>query len=131
MLAIRTTPVSHTQLTNYFCGLSPAAVIRWAIRSSESLFFPQPKREYSDTFYQRSRQLHRDWGVDVGGIMGAIIAHEIGHLLLGSNAHAAIGIMRAHWQDAELRMLSKGELLFTTEQGARMRTNLVQEERAV
>jgi hypothetical protein len=63
--------------------------------------------------------------------MGAIIAHEIGHLLLGSNAHAAIGIMRAHWQDAELRMLSKGELLFTTEQGARMRTNLVQEERAV
>jgi hypothetical protein len=85
--------------------------------------------QYSDIFYERSLELHRDWGVDVGGILGAIIAHEIGHLLLGSNAHAAIGIMRAHWQGAELRLLSKGQLLFTPEQGARMRTNLVQEER--
>jgi hypothetical protein len=91
---------------------------------------PNGSGQYSDICYERSLELHRDWGVDVGGILGAIIAHEIGQLLLGSNAHAAIGIMRAHWQGAELRMLSQGQLLFTREQGARMRTNLVQEERA-
>jgi hypothetical protein len=43
------------------------------------------------------------------------MAHEIGHLLLGSN-HSATGIMKAHWGPKEVRELIKGDLLFTSQQ---------------
>ncbi len=48
------------------------------------------------------------------------MAHELGHLLLGSNSHSGMGIMRAHWQSEELRRLSRGGLWFTNEQADRM-----------
>jgi hypothetical protein len=79
---------------------------------------------YGDIFYQRAMQLHEDWGVSLGDTLGAVMAHEIGHLLLGSNSHAPVGIMRAHWQGEELRMLARGALLFTAEQARRMRASL-------
>ena len=31
-------------------------------------------------------------------ILGCVIAHEIGHLLLGSNSHSVSGIMQGHWE---------------------------------
>jgi hypothetical protein len=42
-------------------------------------------------------------GVDVAELLGRAIAHEIGHLLLGTNQHAAYGLMRACWSTADLR----------------------------
>jgi len=34
-------------------------------------------------------------------LLGSIIAHEVGHLLLGSNSHAGTGIMGAQWRPEE------------------------------
>lgn len=34
---------------------------------------------------------------DVWGMVGRVMAHEIGHLLLGSNSHSASGLMREIW----------------------------------
>jgi hypothetical protein len=36
-------------------------------------------------------------------MLGRIIAHELGHLLLGQNGHSVVGIMKARWgsRDAE------------------------------
>src|SRR5439155_23282002 len=42
-------------------------------------------------------------GVDSRELLGRAMAHEIGHLLLGTNEHAATGLMRAAWSRAELR----------------------------
>jgi hypothetical protein len=53
-----------------------------------------------------------------------VMAHEIAHLLLGTNSHAAEGIMRAQWQREELLSASKGELLFTPGQSRVMRQRL-------
>ena len=52
------------------------------------------------------------------------MAHELGHLLLGSNSHSRAGIMRAHWQGEELHRLSRGNLWFTSEQANHMRGKL-------
>jgi len=52
------------------------------------------------------------------------MAHEIAHLLLGTNSHAAEGIMRAQWQKDELLSASKGELLFTPRESQVMRERL-------
>jgi hypothetical protein len=80
---------------------------------------------YSDVFYDRAMELHANWDVGLGNILGSVIAHELGHLLLGSNSHAGTGIMRAHWQGEDLRRLSRGGLWFTNEQTDHMRRELI------
>jgi len=42
-------------------------------------------------------------GVAEATLLGRAIAHEIGHLLLGTSRHATSGLMRARWSDRELR----------------------------
>ena len=49
-------------------------------------------------------------------ILGCVIAHEIGHLLLGSNSHSASGIMQGQWERGQIRKAMTGTLLFTQEQ---------------
>lgn len=41
-------------------------------------------------------------GVEPGTLLGRVVAHEVGHLLLGSGYHAEAGVMRADWPDALL-----------------------------
>ncbi len=48
-------------------------------------------------------------------IVGRVSAHEIGHLLLGTNAHASHGLMRPSW---ELQRLDRGDWDFTIEDAA-------------
>ena len=79
---------------------------------------------YSDVFYERALELHADWNVALSDILGNVMAHELGHLLLGSNSHSRAGIMRAHWQGEELHRLSRGNLWFTIEQASHMRGKL-------
>ena len=38
--------------------------------------------------------------VDVQTLLARAVAHEIGHLLLGTSAHASSGLMRAAWSQA-------------------------------
>ena len=59
--------------------------------------------------------------VPAGELLGCVVAHELGHLLLGSASHSATGLMSAVWQDAELRQAMRGNLFFTGDQGERMR----------
>jgi len=75
---------------------------------------------YSDVFWKRAQELHANSNVDLGEILGSVMAHEMGHLLLGSNAHAINGIMRAHWESGELSRIAMGTLLFLPEQAKRM-----------
>lgn len=57
-------------------------------------------------------------------ILGDVLAHEIGHLLLGSNSHSISGIMSAHWYGDELRRISEGAMLFTPSQSRMLRDRL-------
>jgi len=41
-------------------------------------------------------------GVDRGTLLGRVMAHEIGHLLLGIDYHSPVGVMRAEWPDDSL-----------------------------
>ena len=79
---------------------------------------------YSDVFYERALELHADWNVALSDILGNVMAHELGHLLQGSNSHSREGIMQAHWQGEQLHRLSRGNLWFTTEQASHMRGKL-------
>jgi len=58
------------------------------------------------------------------GILGHLIAHELGHLLLGTNSHFPVGIMRANWGPAEIKLALMGNVSFTTQQSKRIRDDV-------
>ncbi len=58
--------------------------------------------------------------VHTGDLLGFVIAHEIGHLLLGRDSHSATGLMSAVWQATELRQASQGILFFNNAQQNRI-----------
>jgi hypothetical protein len=58
-------------------------------------------------------------------VLGLGAAHEMGHLLLGENAHSATGLMKAKWGNDELKLGSNGNLIFLLEQASRIRANLL------
>jgi hypothetical protein len=82
---------------------------------------PEGVGKSSDVFWKRAEDLHATSNLDLGSILGSVMAHEMGHLLLGSNAHAVSGIMRARWEGEELRRIAMGTLLFTPQQAKLMR----------
>lgn len=57
----------------------------------------------STVYVDRAESVARVAGTDARRVLGLAIAHEIGHVLLDSNTHAASGLMRADWPRHELR----------------------------
>jgi hypothetical protein len=87
--------------------------------------------KYSDIFYDRVQQAHREWGADVPTLLGTVAAHELGHLLLGLHAHSYTGIMAAVWKEEALRNLGMGALQFSGDQAVRMRARIGGGERTM
>jgi hypothetical protein len=75
-------------------------------------------------FVDRIEALARQASVDPGMLLGRAIAHEIGHLILGTTNHAKFGLMRAAWKTDELRREMPLDWIFSAEQGAEMRARL-------
>ena len=71
--------------------------------------------------YAMRRAKSDDAEFEVPIILGCAIAHELGHLLLGSNSHSDAGIMQPRWEPDQFRQLMMGTLLFTTAQSKLMR----------
>jgi len=72
-------------------------------------------------YYQHAVLLAASTGYGVPGILACVIAHELGHLLLGPRSHSEIGIMRGHWGRNELRLIAWGGLHFTPQQAKAIR----------
>lgn len=64
----------------------------------------------------------------VSRILGGVMAHEIGHLLLGPNAHAATGVMRSPWSFDQVRQSVMGALSFTSAQSQTLQAALQKRE---
>jgi hypothetical protein len=57
----------------------------------------------------------------ISTLLGRAIAHEIGHLLLGSAEHTRSGLMRALWSQDELRGFKPAHWGFSARESAQMR----------
>ena len=80
---------------------------------------------YADLFFEPIEQLHEQYkDIALAAILGDVLAHEIGHLLLGSNAHSRDGIMQPHWTKEQLYSAAMGRMRFSKEQAAKMRTRI-------
>jgi len=62
--------------------------------------------------------------LEVSAVLGRAIAHEIGHLLLGTPDHPTGGLMRARWSQDELRDLTPSHWRFSSGEAARMRRRI-------
>jgi hypothetical protein len=58
-------------------------------------------------------------GVESGTLLGRVMAHEVGHLLLGTGYHGDAGVMRADWPDSLLNR-EADEWRFSRLEAARM-----------
>jgi len=76
--------------------------------------------KYTDIFFDRIRDAPGPPELDTAQLLGAVAAHELGHLLLGSRAHSSAGIMQPVWEKECLRRIWMGSLLFTREQAQSM-----------
>ena len=78
-----------------------------------ALIDPQQKTGTMATVYlDRVRWLAQASGTSESILLGRAIAHEIGHLLIGSNRHSATGLMRAVWSRADLEGGQRDQWLF-------------------
>ena len=71
---------------------------------------------YAIVYYSEIRRLAElDRAVSSGEILGYVMAHEIGHLLLGPQHHDGT-VMKSHWGAAEVEMIRRRELRFNRSQ---------------
>jgi hypothetical protein len=75
-------------------------------------------------YVDRVEWLAGEAGTDSAPLIGLAVAHEIGHLLLGTNAHARAGLMRALWSRTEIEHATASDWLFSKRQASQMRTSL-------
>ena len=67
-------------------------------------------------FYNRIVDLAEHNSADDATLLGHVIAHEMGQLLLPYDSHSSRGVMRAEWDRAQFEDMAKELLRFTPEQ---------------
>lgn len=78
----------------------------------------------SNVFCHDSEALAKRHGMTHGILLGHLMAHEIGHLLLGAGSHAASGIMHVPWHKRELEMIAQRFLLFLPNEEEQLRASI-------
>jgi hypothetical protein len=76
---------------------------------SNELGFSLPAARYGahvTIYYDRTERISRRVPANLHKILGNALAHEIGHVLLGSGEHAESGIMKAVWTRADYELLA-------------------------
>ena len=69
---------------------------------------------FATVYTDRVDRKAREAGMETHVLLGLALAHELGHLLLGTTAHTPSGLMRAVWTKAELRRNRPDDWMFTT-----------------
>ena len=75
-------------------------------------------------FYNRIHLYSAQLGLDTSQMLGHVIAHELGHLLLPYGAHSIAGIMRPAWDRVQVTNAAGGTLAFTSDQAELIRKRL-------
>ncbi len=96
-------------------------IARNGIEFGYALASPEGYGVIAGVYFDRTNDLARQLGESLPLMLGHTMAHEIGHLLLGSNSHAKTGIMRPTWGERELHLAHVGAFGFTPAQAKRMK----------
>ncbi len=75
-------------------------------------------------FYGRIEEMAKRHTILRPELLGQVIAHEMGHLLLGTNSHSPRGIMSSYWGPDRLDKVNKKALFFTPGQAGRIQSQI-------
>ncbi|MFL6444189.1 MAG: hypothetical protein ACJ713_10270 [Candidatus Sulfotelmatobacter sp.] len=88
---------------------------------------PGGEGKYADVFLRRVEAAANESGFSEQRLLGAVAAHELGHLLLGTRAHSYEGVMCPVWKKPVLQRMEMGSLLFTPGESLTMKGRLTSE----
>ena len=103
----------RSPIINY--NLSPLAL------GYSSLQTVQRRGTLATVYPDRVRSLAQRAHWNAGDLLGNAIAHEVGHLLLGTSTHAGEGLMRPHWTASRTRDSVPADWYFQPEEGNQIR----------
>jgi hypothetical protein len=63
--------------------------------------------------------------IESGVLLGRVVAHEVGHLLMGRGGHSDDGLMRAHWSAETLKRNGVRDWLFSQNEAMQLRDAVV------
>ncbi len=89
--------------------------------SGETLGFAVASSGFAYISFDRISELMPYIAASKSDVLGCLIAHEIGHLLLQTRGHTPLGIMHFPWSRHELRLANQPSLVFTPEQASAIR----------
>ena len=69
----------------------------------------------TNVFDDRVVEVSTRWGLFPAEVLGHAMAHELGHLLLGTG-HSSQGLMKGSWTSLDLQLASRGKLRFSPDQ---------------
>ena len=94
----------------------PKGIFGFALMSQKGGF-----AAYANVYFGRVSQISdgRKYRRDV--LLGAMISHELGHLLLGVNSHSKAGLMTLPWTPKVLTAADQGTLVFSKREASKIR----------
>jgi hypothetical protein len=104
------------QVVVHIVGNAPTTVSR-VVRPTLAQAFAGPEGgAYAAVYLERVRHAAAETDVPMITILAYATVHEVGHLLLGPDAHTAQGMMNGHWGRAEFAAMNQHRLHFSKQQ---------------
>lgn len=72
-------------------------------------------------FYEGVQGFAQNSNVTPAIVVGHVLAHEMGHLLLADRTHSGNGLMRDGWDSSDIGRMRNKSLLFATKEGQALR----------
>jgi|SoiMethySBSTD1v2_1073268.scaffolds.fasta_scaffold11706_3 hypothetical protein len=94
--------------------------------TDHTLGFAESGTREATVLYDHVKRFSRRYHVNRGVLLGYVMAHELGHLLLPPKSHSATGVMCG---TIDLQLASARQLRFTSEQGALILSKLAERSR--
>ena len=76
-------------------------------------------------FYERIRDRAAMLRMNEAILLGAVIAHELGHLMLPRGYHSNTGLMRERWDRQQAQKAMWGQLAFSSQEAESIRSSAV------
>jgi len=119
-------PLRHGELAVRFAAAAVPAGYAGRLPLGDSLIDRRRHAGVLATIYsERVVWLARSAGVEPTRLLGHAIAHEIAHLLLGSQRHAGHGLMRAVWTREDLERDQPADWMLTPTDAAAIRRRAI------
>ena len=98
---------------------------RYYLRGALAEAFPFAQSGIRITvFFDRVSDIPKGYRIPAHLLLGHVLAHEIGHVLLQNDGHAETGLMKPRWTDVDYYQMLKEYLKFTLGDARSIQSNL-------